>query len=93
MANDALARFGEFTKLIKELAVQGKAKYSGSEAGRKENIDIIPDVLGEEGFVHFVLGDLIKRIIRFKNQRRERDLMKMALWAYLLWTKLFPKKE
>ena len=91
--NGRLARFKEFTGLMKELALEGMEKYAGAEASRKENIDIIPDILGEEGFLNFVLGDLIKRIIRFKNQKREKDLVKMALWSYLLWNKLFPNKR
>lgn len=86
-----LLRFEEFTELMKTLALQGTEKYSGAETNQKETIDIIPEVLGEEGYTNFVLGDLLKRIIRFKNQRRERDLLKMALWAYLLWMRLFPK--
>ena len=88
-----LKRFEEFTELMKTLALQGTEKYSGAETNQKETIDIIPDVLGEEGYTNFVLGDLLKRIIRFKNQRRERDLVKIALWAYLLWMRLFPKQE
>jgi hypothetical protein len=88
-----LLRFEEFTALMKKLALQGTEKYSGAEPHEKETIDIIPDVLGEEGYINFVLGDLIKRISRFKNQRRERDLVKMALWAYLLWMRLFLKQE
>lgn len=88
---EKLARFEEFSTLIRSLALQGTEKYTGTT--NKETVDIIPDVLGEEGYVSFVLGDLIKRVIRFKNQRRERDLVKMALWAYLLWMRLFPKQE
>jgi len=88
-----LARFEEFTELMKTLALQGTEKYSGAETHQKETIDILPDVLGEEGYVNFVLGDLLKRIARFKNQRRERDLVKIALWTYLLWMRLFPKQE
>jgi len=87
-----LARFEEYTKLMKKVALQGTDKYTGAEADTKETIDIIPDVLGEEGYIHHVLGDLVKRIIRFKNERRERDLVKMALWTYLLWMRLFPKQ-
>lgn len=88
---EKLARFEEFTSLMKKLALQGTDKYTGAEVDRKETIDIIPDVLGEEGYVSFVLGDILKRIIRFKNQRRERDLLKVALWTYLLWMRLFPE--
>jgi len=88
-----LFRFEEFTELMKKLALQGTEKYSGAEAHKKETIDIIPDILGEEGYLNFVLGDFIKRVFRFKNQRRESDLVKIALWAYLLWMRLFPREE
>ena len=88
-----LSRFDEFTSLMKGLALQGTDKYAGAEADKKETIDIIPDILGEHGYVSFVLGDLVKRVVRFKNQRRERDLVKIALWTYLLWMRLFPKQE
>ncbi len=86
-----LARFEEFTKSMKMLAVEGSTKYAGAEPYVKEAVDIIPDILSEEGYLHFVLGDLLKRIIRFKNQKRERDLIKIALWTYFLWIRLFPK--
>jgi hypothetical protein len=88
---EKLARFEEFTNMMKTVALQGTDKYTGTK--NKETVDIIPDVLGEEGYVSFVLGDFVKRIVRFKNQRREKDLVKMGLWAYLLWDKLFPGKE
>jgi hypothetical protein len=88
-----LARFEEFTELMRSLALQGTEKYTGAEADKKETIDLIPDILGEHGYVSFVLGDLVKRVVRFKNQRRERDLVKIALWTYLLWMRLFPKQE
>jgi len=78
---------------MKDMALQGTDKFAGAEKDSKETIDILPDILGKEGYVHGVMFDLIKRIIRFKNQSRERDLIKMALWCYLLWMYLFPKKS
>lgn len=86
-----LARFQEFTELMKKLALQGTDKYTGAEVDEKEAMDVILDVLGEEGFTYYVLGDFIKRIVRFKNQKRERDLPKIGLWSYFLWDRLFPK--
>lgn len=88
-----LARFEEFTKSMKMLAVEGSTKYAGGEPYTKEAVDIIPDILSQEGYLHYVLGDLLKRIIRFKNQKRERDLIKIALWTYFLWIRLFPKTK
>jgi hypothetical protein len=87
-----LARFEEYASMMKSLALQGSDKYTGREEDEKEAMDVIMDVLGEKGFMYYVLGDLIKRVVRFKNQRRERDLPKMALWSYFLWDKLFPTK-
>jgi len=85
-----LERFGEFATKMKSLALKGTEKYCGDGNG-KENIDIVPEILGEQGYLSFVLGDLLKRVIRFKNQKREDDLAKIALWAYLLWARLFPQ--
>ena len=68
---EKFARFEQFTELMKGLALQGTEKYTGTK--NKETIDIIPDVLGEEGFVSFVLGDFVKRVIRFKNQKHTKQ--------------------
>ena len=75
--------FDEFLENLKAVIVQGTEKYAGAEVDAKETIDIIPDVVGEEGYKDFALGDLIKRIIRVKNQDRERDIIKIAVWCYL----------
>lgn len=57
----------------------------------RETIHVIPEVLGEQGYKHFVLGDLLKRIFRLRNQFRERDLYKIAVWSYLLYLRYFYK--
>ena len=57
-----LSRFEEFAKLMKMLAIDGSNKYAGAKPYSKEAIDLIPDILGEEGYVNFVLGDLLERI-------------------------------
>jgi hypothetical protein len=72
-----LSRFEDFIKLTKRLALDGSNKYAAGEPYKKEAIDIITDVMGEEGYTNFVLGDLLK----------------IALWSYLLWMRLFPKQE
>jgi hypothetical protein len=87
-----LGRFEEYTRMMKTLALEGSDKYAGAEVDEKEAMDVILDVLGKEGFMHYVLGDFIKRIVRFKNQKRERDLPKIGLWTYFLWDRFFPKQ-
>lgn len=86
-----LVRFKEFTQLMKKLALRQIEKYSN--AHKKESTDVIPNTPGDERHINFVLEDLVKKIIRFKNQRKERDLAKLALWTYLLWVTLYPKQD
>ena len=88
-----LCRFKEFTQLMKEMALKGIEKRSEAELLKKETEDSIPDAPGAERHINFVLEDLVKKIIRFRNQRREKDLVNLALWAYLLWMRLYPKQD
>ena len=79
--------FNTFVENVKAVIMQGTEKYAGKEIDAKETIDIIPDILGEDGYKHFVYGDILKRIFRLKNQDRERDLIKIAVWMCLLWSR------
>jgi len=88
-----LLRFKEFTELMRKLALQGMETHLGSEAHRKETMALHMGAPGDERHINFVLEDLVKKIIRFRNQRREKDLVKMAMWAYLLWMRLYPKQD
>jgi len=85
-----LVRFEEFTDLTKQLALEGARNDSQAKA-HKKNADIMPDTPENERHIYFVLEDLVKKIIRFRNQRREEDLVRLAFWTYLLWMKLYPK--
>jgi len=73
-----LARFDEFTELIKHLALRGNTRRA------------VIKTPADERRIYFVLEDLTKKIIRFRNEREETDLVKLALWAYRLWMKLYP---
>ena len=86
-----LARFDKFCAEMKGIVLQGSDKYAGSEKDKKETVDVMVDILGKQGLKMFVLGDMIKRIFRYKNQERERDLFKLAVWAFLLWDRLHPE--
>lgn len=89
-----LRGFDEFCAAMKQLCLQGTDKYSGAEKDKAETIDIIPQIIGEDAYVKAILGyDLVKRIIRFINQRRERDLFKMALWLFFIWQRLYYRKK
>jgi len=86
-----LVRFKEFTELMRKRALKEIEKHSEAEVQKREAANI-PEPLGNERNIHFALEDLVKKIIRFQNQRTEMDLIKVALWAYLLWMKLYRKQ-
>jgi len=77
--------FDEFVAEMREMILIGTDKYTGAEKDQWETIDIMPKMFGTEKFVGYILNDITKRLIRFNNQGRERDLFKIALWCYLLW--------
>ena len=86
-----LLRFKEFTELMRKLALQQIEKCL--KAHEKGPGDVIPNTIGDERQINFVLEDLIKKAIRFKNQLTEKDLVKLSLWTYLVWMKLYPKQK
>ena len=85
-----LMRFEEFTQRMKKLALREIEKQTKTQ--KKDPIHALPNTLVDERPVHFALEDLVKKIIRFRNQTRERDLVKLALWTHLLWLRLYPKR-
>jgi len=80
-----LADYDELCRLEKEMCLQGTDKYTGAEKDTWETIDVMPKAFGAEMYRGFILCDLLKRLIRWKNQRRERDIIKIRLWTYLWW--------
>lgn len=87
-----LTGFEDFVQGIKDNCLQGTDKYKGDEVDQWETIDIMPKVFGSRGYTIYILGDIFKRIMRFLNQRRERDIFKMALWLFFLWKHHFRKE-
>ena len=84
--------WGLFFDNVKAITLQGTDKYAGSEKDAKENIDLQPLMFGAHSFSSFVIGDMSKRVFRQKNQMRDRDIFKIALWCYLFYYKLVPTK-
>lgn len=76
--------FDDFTNHMKNILLQGTDKYTGAEKDKAETIDIMPQVVGEKGYIDFIICDIIKRLIRFRNDKRERDIIKISVWCYLL---------
>ncbi len=83
-----MSYFNEFIEHMKAVILQGTQKYTGAEKDKAETIDIMPMVVGEQGYLDFIICDVLKRLIRFRNDRRERDLVKIAVWMYLIYNRL-----
>jgi len=79
-----LALWDEWCEHGKNIILQGTDKYTGAEKDKSETIDIMPQVVGKQGYIDFVICDIIKRLIRFRNDGRQRDLVKINVWCYLL---------
>lgn len=77
--------FNTFTELIKNQFWHGGDKYRLSE--NKEFTDGICELFPGETGVDWVLGTILKYLGRYKNFGREKDLLKITTYCYILWLK------
>jgi len=70
-----------FTKLVQQQWEYGGKKYASTAV--KESTDILVD---DYGF-NWLLGTLNKYIYRYKNLGREKDLLKVACYCFIIWLK------
>lgn len=70
-----------FYKLIKNQFVYGGQKYAQTET--KEATDVLFDDFGKG----WLLGTIAKYVKRYSNLARERDLLKIATYMFILWLK------
>ena len=77
--------FDKFVKLIKNQFWHGGEKFALSDS--KEFTDAICECFPGESGTDWVLGTCMKYLGRFKNFRREKDLLKVATYMYLVWLK------
>lgn len=70
-----------FLQLLKEQLEYGGVKYKNS--GEKEVTDILTERYGLNG----LLWCINKYVFRYKNLGRERDLLKIGAYMYILWLK------
>ena len=75
----------EFIELIKNQWWHGGDKYMLNE--EKEFTDQICETFPGETGVDWVLGTCMKYLGRYKNFGREKDLLKVACYMYILWLK------
>lgn len=77
--------FDKFAELIKNQFIHGGSKYKGN--GKEEFTDLICRSFPGESGVDWVLGTCMKYLGRYKNFQREKDLLKVATYMYILWLK------
>ena len=79
--------FSKFAGLISNQFEHGGDKYKLPGFDDREATDIISSVFGGSTEFDWVLGTMMKYIFRFKNFQREKDLLKIATYCYILWLK------
>lgn len=80
--------FPVFVELMREQFEFGGTKYA--QGDKREATDLICEAWGLE----WRLGEMNKRLLRFKNLQREKDMLKLATEAYLVWLQMgFHKKH
>ena len=77
--------FKEFTGLIRNQFKHGGDKYKGN--ADKEFTDLICETFPGESGIDWVLGTCMKYLGRYKNFGREKDLLKVGTYMYILWLK------
>jgi len=75
--------FKIFTDLVADQFRYGGVKYGDPKDKTKETTDTLFDTHGS-GWLY---GTMHKYCFRFINVKRERDLLKIATYAYILWLK------
>jgi len=81
------ANFDKFAGLLRRQFEHGGAKYGIKGIPDREVTDVISAAFGGESEFDWILGTMTKYIFRFKNFGREKDLLKLATYAYILWLK------
>jgi Protein of unknwon function (DUF3310) len=81
------ANWPKFAALIANQFEFGGDKYALPGFDDREATDVISSVFGGKTEFDWVLGTMMKYIFRFKNFQREKDLLKIATYCYILWLK------
>lgn len=77
----------KFFDLISNQFNYGGIKYQLGDVKDRELTDVICDFSPGKTGCDWIMQTMVKYIGRFLNQRREKDLLKIATFAYLAWLK------
>jgi len=75
-----------FSGLIEKQFIYGAEKYAFSP--EKESTDLICELIPGKSGTDWPLGNMLKYILRFINLKKEKDLLKLATYCYLVWLKM-----
>jgi len=75
----------KFFDLMSDQVIYGGKKYSQSEG--KEATDVVCEVAPGKTGIDWIMQTIVKYVLRFLNLQREKDLLKIATWAYIAWVK------
>lgn len=76
-----------FADIVSGQFNHGGEKYVLEGFSDREATDVISSVFGGKSEFNWILGTMAKYIFRFKNFEREKDLLKIATYCYILWLK------
>ena len=71
----------KFIELVRDQFTYGGKKYALSQ--ERESTDVLFDRHGK----NWLIGTIDKYTFRYQNLARERDLLKIACYMYILWLK------
>ena len=77
--------FPKFVELLTNQFNHGGDKYGFND--KKEYSDVLCELWGGTSGVDWILGTMMKYIWRYKNYGREKDLLKICIYAFILWLK------
>ena len=80
--------FPKFVDLIGNQFNHGGEKYCLEGQKDKEFTDLVCEVCPGSTGIDWILGTIVKYIGRFKNFKREKDILKITCYCYLIWLKM-----
>lgn len=75
-----------FEKMIRNQFEEGGKKYELTNG--KEITDWVCELNPGDTGADWILGTMAKYIGRFRNYHREKDLLKIATYCFILWLKM-----
>lgn len=80
--------FPVFMELIKNQFWHGGEKYKLEGQQGKEATDFVCEISPGKTGADWVLQTMVKYIFRFLNFRREKDLLKISTYCFIMWLKM-----